>query len=90
MENRDPEQKIETDLLSTINDEEFRVRQLRTERVVNLGLWSNAVLALLKLSSGIIGHSQALLADGVNSLSDVVYFIVVRIFVVFSGKPADP
>ncbi|NLP02628.1 MAG: cation transporter [Fibrobacter sp.] len=90
MENRDPEHKIETDLLSTINDEDVRVRQLRTEQVVSLGLWANAILALLKLSSGIIGHSQALLADGVNSLSDVVYFIVVRIFVVFSGKPADP
>ena len=69
MENRDPEHKIETDLLSTINDEDVRVRQLRTEQVVSLGLWANAILALLKLSSGIIGHSQALLADGVNSLS---------------------
>ena len=42
-----------------------------------------------KLSAGIFGHSQALLADGINSISDVVYFIVVRILVTLSGKPAD-
>lgn len=57
--------------------------------VVNLGIAANAVLAVLKLGAGIVGNSQALLADGVNSISDVVYFIVVRIFVTFSAKPAD-
>lgn len=58
--------------------------------VVNLGIAANAVLAVLKLGAGIVGNSQALLADGVNSVSDVVYFIVVRVFVTFSAKPADP
>lgn len=58
--------------------------------VVNLGLAANAVLAVSKLAAGIFGHSQALLADGVNSISDVVYFIVVRIFTSLSAKPADP
>jgi cation diffusion facilitator family transporter len=57
---------------------------------VNLGLGANAVLAVFKLAAGIFGHSQALLADGVNSISDVVYFIVVRIFTSLSAKPADP
>jgi len=57
---------------------------------VNLGLVANAVLAVFKLAAGIFGHSQALLADGVNSISDVVYFIVVRIFTSLSAKPADP
>ncbi len=36
-----------------------------------------------------MGHSKALLADGINSISDVVYFIVVKILVTLSGKPAD-
>jgi cation diffusion facilitator family transporter len=68
---------------------EFAKRQKQTELVVNLGLACNALLAVVKLVIGIMGHSRALLADGVNSTSDVVYFIVVRIFVMLSGKPAD-
>lgn len=65
-------------------------RRKSASLVVNLGMIANALLAVLKLGAGILGHSQALLADGVNSIADVVYFIVVRIFVAFSGKPADP
>ncbi len=38
---------------------------------------------------GIIGHSPALLADGINSTSDVAYGIVVNIFMRLSAKPAD-
>lgn len=33
---------------------------------------ANALLALSKISVGIIGHSQALIADGIHSLSDLV------------------
>lgn len=57
--------------------------------VVNLGLAGNAALAAAKLGLGILGHSKALLADGINSVSDVVYFLVVKFFVGMSGKPAD-
>ncbi len=67
-----------------------RKRRSDAALVVNLGLAANAVLAVSKLAAGIFGHSQALLADGVNSISDVVYFIVVRIFTSLSAKPADP
>lgn len=67
----------------------FEQRQRQSELVVNLGLACNALLAAVKLAAGIVGHSRALLADGVNSTSDVVYFIVVKIFVGMSGKPAD-
>lgn len=64
-------------------------RRKAASLVVNLGIAANAMLAILKIGAGILGHSQALLADGVNSVADVVYFIVVRIFVTFSAKPAD-
>lgn len=80
---------IEKNILNTDSSREARARQAKAERVVNLGLGANAVLAVTKLSAGIFGHSQALLADGINSISDVVYFIVVRILVALSGKPAD-
>ena len=56
---------------------------------VNLGLFYNIVLALIKTVFGIFGHSAALLADGINSTSDVVYYIAVKIFLKIANKPAD-
>jgi len=64
-------------------------RSKKARLAVNFGLACNAVLAAAKLGLGILGHSEALLADGVNSISDVVYFLVVKFFVKLSGKPAD-
>ncbi len=64
-------------------------RQALSIRAVNLGLAANVVLALLKVSVGIVGNSAALLADGINSTSDVAYYVVVRIFMRLAGKPAD-
>lgn len=57
--------------------------------VVNAGLGANILLAALKTSIGVIGHSPALLADGINSASDVSYYIVVKIFMRLAGKPPD-
>ena len=64
-------------------------RQKKAKFVVNIGLGFNALLAVGKIGAGIVGHSQALLADGVNSISDVVYFLIVKIFIKLSGRPAD-
>jgi cation diffusion facilitator family transporter len=64
-------------------------REVLSLRAVNLGLWSNVGLAALKTAIGIIGGSSALLADGINSTSDVAYYIVVRVFMQLARKPAD-
>ena len=56
---------------------------------VNVGLAANILLAILKTSVGILGHSPALLADGINSTSDVAYYIVVSIFIRLARKPPD-
>jgi cation diffusion facilitator family transporter len=56
---------------------------------VNVGLAANILLAFLKTSVGVVGHSPALLADGINSTSDVAYNLVVAVFVRRAGKPAD-
>ena len=56
---------------------------------VNLGLAANVFLAALKTTIGILGHSPALLADGINSTSDVAYCIVVSVFMRKASKPAD-
>ncbi|HPB18856.1 MAG TPA: cation diffusion facilitator family transporter [Candidatus Cloacimonas sp.] len=60
-----------------------------TRITVNLGLFSNIILSIVKTFIGIIGHSAALLADGINSTSDVVYYIAVKIFMKQAEKPAD-
>ncbi|MBA3010095.1 MAG: cation diffusion facilitator family transporter [Proteobacteria bacterium] len=80
---------MNTKIVKADNKINTKNRQKAAELVVNLGLFFNAVLALVKVSAGILGHSQGLLADGINSVSDVIYFVVVKIFVRLSGKPAD-
>ncbi len=66
-------------------------RRARTgQKVVNLGLAWNMLLAAGKTTMGIIGHSTALLSDGINSTSDVAYYIVVKIFMKLAGQPPDP
>ena len=56
---------------------------------VALGLVANIFLAALKTSIGVLGHSPALLADGINSTSDVAYGVVVSVFMRLAGKPPD-
>jgi cation diffusion facilitator family transporter len=65
-------------------------REKKGQRVVNLGLAWNTVLAVGKTVIGIVGHSTALLSDGINSTSDVAYYIVVKIFMKLAGQPPDP
>ena len=76
-------------ILGTSASAETRRRQSRAEAVVNTGLAFNAVLAAVKILAGVFGHSEAILADGVNSVSDVVYFVVVKVFVRLAAEPAD-
>jgi cation diffusion facilitator family transporter len=56
---------------------------------INLGLGINILLAIIKTVFGILGHSPALLAEGINSTSDVAYYIAASIFVRLANKPAD-
>ena len=63
-------------------------RQKKGQTVVNLGLLWNIVLAVGKTVFGIVGHSTALLSDGINSTSDVAYYIVVKIFMKLAGAAA--
>lgn len=58
-------------------------------RVTLVGGVVNVALLLFKFLSGILGHSAAMVADAVHSLSDFVTDIVVLLFVRISGKPKD-
>ena len=64
-------------------------RNQKSILAVYVGLGANILLSVLKASIGIIGGSPALLADGINSTSDVAYGIVITVFMKLSGKPAD-
>lgn len=56
---------------------------------VNLGLGVNILLSAVKTLFGVVSHSPALLAEGINSISDVAYYVVASIFVRLANKPAD-
>ena len=58
-------------------------------RVTLVGSVINVVLLLFKFVAGIIGHSAAMLADAVHSLSDFVTDVIVLVFIRISGKPQD-
>lgn len=60
-----------------------------TNTTINLGLGSNILLSIFKTFFGIFGNSPALLADGINSTSDVIYYVAVKIFMHHARKPAD-
>lgn len=49
----------------------------------------NLLLLIFKFVAGIMGHSAAMVADAVHSLSDFVTDIIVIVFVKISGKPED-
>jgi cation diffusion facilitator family transporter len=64
-------------------------RDRKSLLAINLGLGVNILLAIIKTIFGILGHSPALLAEGINSTSDVAYYIAASIFVRLANKPAD-
>jgi cation diffusion facilitator family transporter len=64
-------------------------RDRKSLLAINLGLGVNVLLAVVKTVVGIVGHSPALLAEGINSTSDVAYYIAASIFVRLANKPAD-
>jgi cation diffusion facilitator family transporter len=56
---------------------------------IYIGLIANIFLAIIKTAAGITGGSPALLADGINSTSDVAYYLVATVFMRLAIRPAD-
>lgn len=67
----------------------MQTRDQRIYRVTLTGSIVNMVLLVLKFVAGIVGHSSAMIADAVHSLSDFLTDIVVIVLVKLSSKPAD-
>ena len=64
-------------------------REKEIYRVTLVGSAANIVLTVLKFIAGIVGHSAAMTADAVHSLSDLLTDAVVLVFVRISAKPED-
>lgn len=58
-------------------------------KVTLVGSAGNVALLTFKLIAGIVGHSSAMIADAVHSLSDFATDIVVLFFVNISSRPQD-
>ena len=64
----------------------------REQEIYKVTLWGsvcNALLVAFKFVAGFWGHSSAMIADAVHSLSDFITDIIVIIFVRISSKPKD-
>ena len=57
--------------------------------VGGINFWANLGLLIVKLLGGIFGQSQALIADAVHSLSDVIIAILVIVGLKVSSSPPD-
>lgn len=64
-------------------------REKQIFRTTLVGSVANLLLVVFKFIAGIVGHSAAMIADAVHSLSDFITDIIVVIFVAISGKPED-
>lgn len=58
-----------------------KIREKEIYRVTLVGSFVNFLLVIFKFLAGIAGHSAAMLADAVHSLSDFITDVVVILFV---------
>lgn len=64
-------------------------REKKIFKVTLQGSLVNLLLMLFKFFAGIFGHSSAMIADAIHSLSDFVTDFIVLAFVKVSSKPRD-
>lgn len=62
----------------------------RGQRLALIGLMVNFALAATKLLAGLVGNSYALIADAIESMTDIVGSVVIWGGLHIGAKPADP
>ena len=68
-------------------DEKQRLREVY--KVTLAGSVINVLLLVVKFAAGILGHSAAMIADAIHSLTDFATDVVVLVFVKLGNKPKD-
>jgi cation diffusion facilitator family transporter len=58
-------------------------------RLIVRGIALNAALSVIKIAGGVFGHAYALIADGVESLTDIAISILVWAGVRWAAQPPD-
>ncbi|RMF85772.1 MAG: cation transporter, partial [Nitrospirae bacterium] len=62
----------------------------RTSSTVTwVGTVANLILSVVKIAGGLLGHSQALVADGFHSLSDLLSDVATLITLRYASEPED-
>ncbi len=61
----------------------------QAKRTALFSVVTNALLASVKGTAGIIGHSDALIADAIESCADIFSSLLVLIGIQYASKPAD-
>jgi cation diffusion facilitator family transporter len=69
--------------------EQEREREKQLTRVTLAGSAGNLLLVTFKFVAGILGHSAAMMADAVHSLSDFITDLIVLVFVRVGARPQD-
>jgi len=64
-------------------------RETTAIKTTYFSILSNALLAAIKWTAGYFGHSYALIADAIESTTDIVSSILVLFGIKYSNKPAD-
>ena len=64
-------------------------REKEIYKITLIGSAGNVFLVIIKFIAGLIGHSSALVADAVHSLSDFITDVIVLVFVGISSRPQD-
>ena len=80
---------MNSSIMEKENSELPKSRIQQATQVTWIGFVVNIILALFKFLAGIIGHSAAMIADAVHSLSDFASDIVVLFGFHIVGKPID-
>src|SRR5215469_13614976 len=73
--------------MNNVNETERQIRRGLHSSLVSIG--ANFLLAMCKCIAGLLGHSFALVADGVESLSDVLSSTIVYLGLRLAIKPPD-
>jgi len=58
-------------------------------KTTRLSLLSNILLAIIKWTTGVLGNSYALIADAIESTSDIFASLLVLLGIKYSSRPAD-
>ena len=64
-------------------------RASESRKLLLAGILTNLVLALAKIAGGLVGHSNALIADGIESSLDVLSSMMMWGAIKYAERPPD-